>query len=285
MQSCNLKFSKSFDICSSYQLAKSYRLPFVLSKSKAMKPFDLVHSNLLGPSLIQTVTGAHYFILYFDDYSRFTWFYLLKDKAELFSYFPKFKSLIEDQFTKTIKALQTDWSGEFLYLRTFLENIGIHHRHSCSYTPQQNGRVEHKNRHIVEVGFSMLAPSSIPTSYWPYAFQYVVYLINRLLTIILHNKSPFKLLYNQSPSYALLWGFGCACFPFLRPLNQHKLQFHSKECILFSLGSHNKGYLCLNTQTSQIHISHDLPIFIPFPFLVPSHPIFTSSHSHLSTPL
>ena len=159
----------------------------------------------------------------------------------------------------------------------------------------------------------MLAHSSVPTSYWPYAFQYAVYLINRLPTVILHNKSPFKLLYNQSPSYALLRVFGCACFPFLRPLNKHKLQFRSKECVLLGLSFHHKGYLYFNRQTCQIYISrhvifnefsfpfassssssspcpnsstsgHDLPIFIHFPFLVPSHPIFTSSPSHPSTP-
>ena len=313
MQSFNLKFSKSSDLCSSCQLAKSHRLPFVLSESKAMKPFNLVHSDLWGPSPVQTVTGAHYFLLFIDDYSHFTWFYLLKEKAKLFSYFLKFKSLIENQFKETIMALQTDWGGKFRRLKTFLENLGIHHRHSCPYTAQQNGQVERKNRHIVEVGLSMLAHSSIPTSYWPYAFQYAVYLINRLPTIILHNKSPFKLLYNQSPSYALLQVFGCARFPFLRPLNQHKLQFPSKECVLLSLSSHHKRYLCLNRQTCQIYISrhvifnefcfpftsssssfspspnsstssHDLPIFIPFPFLVPSHSIFTSSLSHPLTP-
>ena len=184
-----------------------------------MKPFDLVNFDLWDPSPIQIVIGACYFLLFIDDYSRFTWFYLLQDKVEVFSYFLTFKSLIENQFNETIKALQTYWGGEFRYLKTFLRNLGIHQRHSCPYTPQQNGRVECKNRHIVEVGLSMLAYSSVPTSYWPYAFQYVVYLINRLPTVILHNKSPFKLLYNQSPSYALLRVFGCACFPFLSPLN------------------------------------------------------------------
>ena len=108
MRSCNLKFSKSFDLCSSCQLAKSHRLPFVLSESKAMKPFDLVHSDLWGPFPVLSVTGACYFLLFIDDYSHFTWFYLSKSKDEIFSYFVKFKNLIENQFNTTIKALQTD---------------------------------------------------------------------------------------------------------------------------------------------------------------------------------
>ena len=77
MRSYNLKFSKSFDFCSSCQLAKSHRLPFVLSKSKSIKPFDLVHFNLWDPSPVPSVIGICYFLLFIDDYSHFTWFYLL----------------------------------------------------------------------------------------------------------------------------------------------------------------------------------------------------------------
>ena len=100
-----------------------------------------------------------------DDYSCFTWFYLLKSKDAIFSYFLKFKNLIENQFNTTIKALQTNWDGEFRPIKPFLENHGIHHHHPCPYIPQQNGRVEHENCHVVEVGLSMLAHSSVPISY------------------------------------------------------------------------------------------------------------------------
>ena len=223
MRSCNLNFSNFFDLCSSCQLAKSHRLPFVLSESKAIKPFDLVYFDLWGPFLVLSVIGARYFLFFIDDYSRFTWFYLLKSKDAVFSYFLKFKNLIENQFNTTIKALQTDWGGEFRPLKPFLENLGIHHHHPCPYIPQQNGRVEHKNHHVVEVGLSMLTHSSFSISYWPYAFQYVVYLINILPTIVLNNKTPFALLYDKSPFYSSFRVFGCSCFPFLRLLNQHKL--------------------------------------------------------------
>ena len=139
MRSYNLKFSKSFDFCSSCQLTKSHILPFVLLESKAMKTFDLVHCDLWGPSIVLSITSAQYFFLFIDDYSRFTWFYLLKSKDAVFSYFLKFKNLIENQFNTTIKALQTDWGGEFFPLNSFLENLSIHHHHPCPYTPQQNG--------------------------------------------------------------------------------------------------------------------------------------------------
>ena len=108
MRSYNLKISKSFYFCSSCQLAKRHRLHFVLLESKAMKPFDLVHFDLWGPSSIPSVIGICYFLLFIDDGSHFTWFYLLKNKDAVFSYFLKFKNLIENQFNTTIKALQID---------------------------------------------------------------------------------------------------------------------------------------------------------------------------------
>ena len=69
----------------------------------------------------------------------------------------------------------------------FLNKLGILHRVSCPYTPEQNGRVECKTCHIVEVGLSMLAYSSVPHRFWPYAFQATLYIINRLPTPVLQN--------------------------------------------------------------------------------------------------
>ncbi|KAE8722483.1 Tetratricopeptide repeat-like superfamily protein isoform 2 [Hibiscus syriacus] len=57
-----------------------------------------------------------------------------------------------------------------------------------------------------------------------------VYMINRLPTEVLSGKSPFEVLQQQDPDYSMLKVFGCACFPLLRPFNQHKLQYRSRQC-------------------------------------------------------
>nr|KYP69906.1 hypothetical protein KK1_009113 [Cajanus cajan]KYP69912.1 hypothetical protein KK1_009119 [Cajanus cajan] len=33
------------------------------------------------------------------------------------------------------------------------------------------------------------------------------------------------------PNYKFLKTFGCACFPLLRPYNNHKINFRSHECV------------------------------------------------------
>jgi len=88
MQSCNVSCGKNKDtiystICSSYQHAKSHRLPTHLSLSRASKPLEFVHTDIWGPVSIKVTSGAKYFILFLDDYSQYTWFYpsQIKDQA------------------------------------------------------------------------------------------------------------------------------------------------------------------------------------------------------------
>ena len=38
------------------------------------------------------------------------------------------------------------------------------------HTPQQNGVVEHKHRHLVETGLALLNHAQIPLQYWEDAF-------------------------------------------------------------------------------------------------------------------
>ena len=60
-----------------------------------------------------------------------------------------------------------------------------------------NGQVERKNKHVVELSLSMIAQSSLPLSYWCYAFPTASYLINRLPTHVLQKKSPYETLFEK----------------------------------------------------------------------------------------
>jgi hypothetical protein len=46
---------------------------------------------------------------------------------------------------------------------------------------------ERRHRHLVETGLTLLTDARMPLSYWPYAFQTVAYLINRMPTATLNN--------------------------------------------------------------------------------------------------
>ena len=128
------------------------------------------------------------------------------------NHFPQFRNLVENRFNTKIKSLYSDNGGEYIDLKTYLSVHGISHYTTAPHTPQQNGMSERRHRHLVETGLTLLTDAHMPLSYWPYAFQTAAYLINRMPTATLDNKSPFEKLFNQKPNYLKLKHFGCLCY-------------------------------------------------------------------------
>ncbi|GJZ79406.1 retrovirus-related pol polyprotein from transposon TNT 1-94 [Tanacetum coccineum] len=182
-------------LCTPCQLAKGQRLPFTINAKRSSHPLDLIHCDLWGPAPICSKDGYRYYVAFIDDYSRFTWLYPLKTKTGFYSVLPVFINLVQTQCSRKIKTFQSDGGTEFVnqIVRKIFEDNGTFHRFSCPYTPQQNGRAERKHRHIVETGLAMLFNAHVPASYWVDAFTTATFIINRLPTPLLKNKSPFEL--------------------------------------------------------------------------------------------
>lgn len=92
-----------------------------------------------------------------------------------------------------------------------LNTCGILSRLSCPQTPEQNGVAERKHRHIRETGNTMLFHSGLSKGYWLEAFAAAVFLINRLPSPVLQNRSPFEVLFGNKPDYAYLLSLVWVC--------------------------------------------------------------------------
>jgi hypothetical protein len=255
----NLPLSSSVDktrICESCQLGKSKQLPFCESTRVSTSPLELIHSDVWTSS-ISSLSGCKYYVLFVDDYSRFTWLYPLINKSDVYQCFVKFTLLVENLFSSKIKQLQTDNGGEYTsaLFKQFLSQHGIFHRMTCPHTSQQNGIAERKHRHIMEMGLTLLAQSGLSPKHWVDSFMTAVFLINRLPSPVLKNESPFSKLFKKSPDYTILKTFGCLCYPLLRPYANHKLSFRSKPCIFIGYGGNQRGYRCLDPQTHKVYLS------------------------------
>lgn len=70
--------------------------------------------------------------------------YFLKFKSESFENFRRFKTLVEKQNGRCIKALHVDRDGEFLFneFNVFYEENCIHRELAAPYTLEQNDVVE-----------------------------------------------------------------------------------------------------------------------------------------------
>ena len=79
----NKKISIPFD-CITCKLGKSKVLPFPNNASHATHCFTIIVSHAC----------YKYFVTFIDDYSRFTWVYFLRSKAEFFSVFLSFVALL-----------------------------------------------------------------------------------------------------------------------------------------------------------------------------------------------
>lgn len=119
------------------------------------------------------------------------------------------------QFHKDIKQFQSDQCGEFWSFTSYLAQHGIIHQVICSHTSEQNGIVERKHRHGIEVGLILLAQAHLPMKCWGYAFSCVIHLINRLRTLVLKDQLPYSVLHGNHLDYAYLWGFRCCSYLYL----------------------------------------------------------------------
>ena len=111
--------------CDACQLGKLHNASFPHSSSHATTPLELVHSDIWGLSPLSSSEGFMYYIQFLDDYSRYTWLFPLRTKAEVKSIFIKFHHLAERQFGYKLKCLQSDQGGEFIALHTYLTDLGI----------------------------------------------------------------------------------------------------------------------------------------------------------------
>ena len=85
--------------------------------------------------------------------------------------------------------------------KKFLELLASYGRiqqTSCTNTLEQNGVVERKHRHIVEIAQSLLLSASIPREFEGEVVLTTVTLINSIHSSYILGISPFETLYGQA---------------------------------------------------------------------------------------
>lgn len=283
------------DFCDICTLAKHTRDVFHDSSNKASECFSLIHCDVWGPYRTPSSSGAHYFLTIVDDHSRAVWTYLLLAKSEVSIVLQNFCSMAERQFGKQVKTVRSDNGTEFICLRKFFAEKGILHQTSCVGTPQQNGRVERRHRHILNVARSLLFQGKLPVKFWGESILTAVYLINRTPTPLLDDKTPYEILHKAPPSYTHLRVFGSLCFAKRQTATTDKFGPRSRRCVFVGYPHGQKGWRVFDIELREFFVSRDV-IFheTTFPFISPSPPssavpsprieIFDENHPPLNTP-
>lgn len=215
----------------------------------------MVHLDVWGPYHINSTTGAKYFLTLVDDYTRATWVFLMPTKQHVLFIFTSFLQYTINQFNALIKIIRTDNGGEFTSssFTSLLKVHGIVHQFSCPYTPQQNSCVERKHRHLLNMARALRFQSGLPIKYWGECILTAAYLINRLPTPVLNNKSPFELLHKKLPHYSQLRIFGCLCFASVH--ESDKFASRAIRSVFIGYPADQKGYKLLNLSNHSIFTS------------------------------
>ena len=123
-------------------IRKTTALPFNNSDSISKSIFELIHSDVWGPSPVASIGGSRYFVVFIDDYSHYSWIFQMKSRSEILPIYSNFAKMVETQFFKRIKTFQSDNALEYTQyvFQALLHSYGIIHHLTCPGTSQQNGR-------------------------------------------------------------------------------------------------------------------------------------------------
>ena len=86
------------------QLGKEPPLPFNNNESISNSIFELIHSDVWGPSPIARIGESRYFIVFIDDYSRYSWIFPMKFHSKILPIYSNFAKIVETQFSKRNKT-------------------------------------------------------------------------------------------------------------------------------------------------------------------------------------
>jgi hypothetical protein len=199
-------------------------------------------------------------VSFIDDHTRKVWVYFMKHKGEVFQHFLNFKAMVEKEKGVSIKCLRSDGRGEYFSneFSEYLKEHGIQKKYSCNYSPQQNGVVERKNRHIAKITRAMLNEKNLPNYFWGEAVVIAVYIMNQTPTAAVHGMTPEEKFTSKKPDVSHLKVFGCIAYVHVPDEKRSKLDPKAEKCIFIGNFLEQKGYKCFNPSIRKLQVSRDV---------------------------
>nr|GEX18558.1 retrotransposon protein, putative, Ty1-copia subclass [Tanacetum cinerariifolium] len=149
--------------------------------------------------------GASYFITFTDDFNHYGYIYLMKHKHEVFETFKVFQNEVENQLGKKIKVIRSYRGGEYLSYEfvNHMKSYGIVSQLTPPYTPQHNGVFERRNRTLLDMVLSMINLTTLPKSFWGYALEFAVHILNMVPTKKV-DKTSYEICHGKAPKLSYL---------------------------------------------------------------------------------
>lgn len=168
--------------------------------------------------------------------------------------------MVKTQFSTKVKRVRSDNGTEFTnsVFQKILQQEGIMHETSCVGTPQQNGRVERKHRHILNVARALRFHASLPVSFWGECVLAATYIINRTPTMANNGVTPYELLFGKPPSYNQMKIVGCLSYVRNSSKQKDKIDARAERCMFVGYPQGQKGWRVYNMKTREFLVSRDV---------------------------
>ena len=136
-----LEFPNSNRICPGCVQGKMHNKSFPPSMKCALKPFDLIHADLIELPIL-SYHKYKWACMLLDNYSSYAYCYLLRSKSDTITAVKEFFTLVQNQHDIVIKQFHSDHGGEFTSKKfdELLSSKGIVRQASAPHIHQQNGR-------------------------------------------------------------------------------------------------------------------------------------------------
>ncbi|KAJ9535962.1 hypothetical protein OSB04_un000872 [Centaurea solstitialis] len=227
-----------------------------LQSDGILESFDLKSDEeyVCGPFRSATRHGERYFVTFTDDFSRYGFIYLMKNKSDTFEVFKGFKNEVENQLGKKIKMLRSNRGGEYLSheFYDYLRDCGIVSQLSPPRTPQLNGVAERRNRTLLDMVRSMMSRAKLPMSFWGYALETAAHILNLVPTKKVA-KTPSEMWTGSRPSLAHIKVWGCEVF--VRRETNDKLEPRAEKCLFVGYPYKSFGYIFYKPSENKVFVA------------------------------
>jgi len=247
-------------VCKTCQLGKQTKHPFLVQTTHvSSKPLEMIHLDVWTMKK-KFIEGCRYYVSFIDDHTRKVWVYFMKHKGEMFQHFLNFKAMVEKEKGVSIKCLRSNGRGEYFSneFSEYLKEHEIQKKYSCSYSSQQNGVVERKNMHIVEITCAMFNEKKLQNYFWAEVVTTTIYIMNRTPTAIIHGMTPEKKFTNKKPNVSHLRVFAYIAYVHVPDKKISKLDPKVEKCIFIRYSFLKKRYRCFNLSTQKLQVNKDV---------------------------
>ncbi|CAI7744839.1 unnamed protein product [Closterium sp. NIES-54] len=242
-------------------------------------PLQTLHVDVWGPARISGQSRERYFLLFVDDYMRYTTVFPLRSKGlvvdVLIPWIRTVRLQLREPFGQDLPVLclHSDRGGEFssTLLRDFCHGEGILQTFTLPDSPQQNGIAERRIGLVMEVARTSMIHAAAPHFLWPFAVRYAAHQLNLWPRVSLLKTSPTLRWTGEVGDVSVFRVWGSRAF--VRDTSADKLSPQAIPYVFLGFVPDTPGWLFYHPTSRRVFPSHDVtfdesvPFYRLFPYL------------------